>query len=137
MKNPKRLTIISALMLLGLIALSGFLAKVLNINDTGLYYYFHFIGGFFTAVFFCSIFKIILKEKGNFITRAFLVLASTMTIGLLWEVKEFIELRIFANAPIDYGDSLYDLGSDFGGGIFALYIVYLNSAKNYKKNSLL
>lgn len=132
MKNPKYLAVISILTLLGLVILSGFTSKILSINNSSLYYYFHFLGGLFTATFFFSISLINSREKIKFSRRAVLVLILTMIVGVLWEVKEFIELGLLDNTTIDHEDTLYDLISDLGGGIFAIYILYLNSAKDIK-----
>lgn len=87
--------------------------------------YSHFAGGFIIAWFFGKLWKEKLKSFNNF-ERLLILLGMAMTVGVLWEVMEFVgSSNLFDNNPLiqkyiytgGVADTIADLVTDMLGGI--------------------
>lgn len=75
----------------------------------------HFLGGVWLGL--CAIY--LFTPKSSSLRSIFLVLFFVLTVGLGWEVFEFIFYNYFAQHFFDVSDTFSDIFFDLTGGVFA------------------
>jgi len=97
----------------------------------------HFAGGFFIGMLSLYIMRrsiLLAQEKGKYIRTFFIVLLSTLVMGILWEVFEFLMQGGFSGSLASPVDSLSDICFDLAGGALAI-MIYLPQRKNITNES--
>lgn len=107
----------SSIGLILLFILAEVCGEILKIRKNSFYRLFHFTGGALTFLFFFSL-----------IPNTILCLILTETVGVLWEIYEWIRWKLSPKKKLnklERKDTIEDLILDMGGAIFGLLFILI------------